>query len=327
ERDDAKRRLCSFQTWWGVFLKLCLQDCAGGREGAGRQGRGRPQELPKTWATEVKHWSESGVRHLRWLCAQRGAGKKAARAGRGRVCTDCSDEYTLSVKHRRGNAVRFNWRGPRYDCGCDTCNGDEVSAVKGTILAGTPTSLWMNKLSAFVMWCFDYSLGTLKDEEHMARKMDSGSIFADLLGGGPRKRPAAAKAAPKCRAKRSAKSRPAQAGVKKRPVMKRPARSRLPVARTRKVILQVDESFLNKGKLSKLAKNARPKKDKLWLWGAVVQGSPHLFFFKVLKSVEDAYDGKPRGKQELLENFKELSPPAGVVIVSDKWRGAIAAVK
>ncbi|CAK0791212.1 unnamed protein product [Prorocentrum cordatum] len=229
-----------------------------------------------------------------------------------------------------------------------TCNGDEVSAVKGTILAGTPTSLWMNKLDAFVMWCFDYSLGTLKGEvgvdahatverwiqtfeegveEHMARKMDSASIFADLLGGGPRKRPAAAKAAPKRRAKRSAKSRPAQAGVKKRPVMKRPARSRLPAARTRKVILQVDESFLNKGKLSKLAKNARPKKDKLWLWGAVVQGSPHLFFFKVLKSVEGAYDGKPRGKQELLENFKELSPPAGVVIVSDKWRGTIAAVK
>eukprot|EP00959_Pyramimonas_sp_CCMP1952_P160440 3355708-Pyramimonas_sp.AAC.1 len=109
--------------------------------------------------------------------------------------------------------------------------------------------------------------------------------------------------------------------------MKRPARPRPPVARARKVTLQVDESCLNKGKLSKLAKSARPKKDKPWLWGAVAQGSPHLFFFKVLASVEDAYDGKPRGKLELLENFKELSPPAGVAIASDKWRGAIAAAK
>ncbi|CAK0832927.1 unnamed protein product [Prorocentrum cordatum] len=223
ERDDAKRRLCSFQTWWSVFLKLCLQDCAGGREGAGRQGRRRPQELPKTWATEVKHWSESGVRHLRWL----------------RWCTE---------------------------------NGDEVG-----VDAHATVERWIQTLEEGV-------------EEHVARKMDSVSIFADLLGGGPRKHPAAAKAAPKRRAKRSAKSRPAQAGVKERPVMKRPARSRPPAARTRKAILQVDESFLSKGKLSKLAKNAR-------------------------------------GKQELSENFKELSPPAGVAIVSDKWRGTIAAVK
>ncbi|CAK0844951.1 unnamed protein product, partial [Prorocentrum cordatum] len=33
------------------------------------------------------------------------------------------------------------------------------------------------------------------------------------------------------------------------------------------------------------------------------------------------------GKKELLDNFKELSPPAGVIIVSDKWKGTIAAVK
>ncbi|CAK0869920.1 unnamed protein product, partial [Prorocentrum cordatum] len=276
ERGDAIRRLCSFQTWWSVFLKLCLQDCAGGREGAGRQGRGRPQELPNTLASEVKHWSESGVSAY-LFCQHFGM------VGKTHFCADSSDEYALSA----------------------------ASAVKGTILAGTPTSLWMNKPDAFATRCFDYNLGTLKSEvgvdahatverwiqsfeegveEHMARKMDSGSSFADLLGGGPRKRPAAAKAAPKRRAKRSAKSRPAQAGVKKRPVMKRPARSRPPAARTRKVTLQVDESFLDKGELSKLAKNAR-------------------------------------GKQELLENFKELSPPAGVAVVSDKWRGAIAAVK
>eukprot|EP00959_Pyramimonas_sp_CCMP1952_P025539 535872-Pyramimonas_sp.AAC.1 len=58
--------------------------------------------------------------------------------------------------------------------------------------------------------------------------------------------------------------------MKKLPVMKRPARSTPPAARTEKVILQ--------GKLSKLEKNARPKKGELWLWGAVVQGSPRLFF-------------------------------------------------
>ncbi|CAK0909945.1 unnamed protein product, partial [Prorocentrum cordatum] len=256
--------------------------------------------------------------------------------------------YTLSVKHRRGDAARFNWRRPRYDGGCDTCNGDEVSALGGTILAGTPASLWMSKLDSSVLWCLDYNLGTLKSElsvdahttverwiqtfeegveAHMATKMDASSAFADLLGSGPRKRPAAAKAAPKLRARRSAGSQPARAGVKKRSVMKRPARPTPPAARTAKVITQVDESFLNKGKLPKLAKNARPKKDKLWLWGAVDQGSPHRFFFKVLKSVGNAYDGKPRGKKELLDNFTELPPPAGVIIVSDKWKGTIAAAK
>ena len=28
--------------------------------------------------------------------------------GKTHFCTDCSDEYTLNVKHRRGDAVRFN---------------------------------------------------------------------------------------------------------------------------------------------------------------------------------------------------------------------------
>jgi hypothetical protein len=93
--------------------------------------------------------------------------------------------------------------------------------------------------------------------------------------------------------------------------------------------LQFDETFLNKGKLSKLAKKARPKKDKLWLWGITVQGHPHLFYFKVLKHVEDAFDGKPRGKEEILQILNELGIPEGMkaFLVSDSWRGTIAAVK
>eukprot|EP00959_Pyramimonas_sp_CCMP1952_P294876 6167223-Pyramimonas_sp.AAC.1 len=35
-----------------------------------------------------------------------------------------------------------------------------------------------------------------------------------------------------------------------------------------KFIVQADEVFLNKSKVSRLSPGTRPKKDKVWLWGA-----------------------------------------------------------
>ena len=61
----------------------------------------------------------------------------------------------------------------------------------------------------------------------------------------------------------------------------------------------------------------------------VVHGSSglDLFFFKVLKHPIDAYAGRPRGKQEILENLRELGAPKRTIICSDCWLGTIAAVK
>ena len=74
--------------------------------------------------------------------------------------------------------------------------------------------------------------------------------------------------------------------------VKKPSRSTRPARRTKKLICEVDESFLNKRKPGKLSKLGRPKKDQIWIWGAVVQGRPDLFMFRVLDHPMDAWNGK-----------------------------------
>ena len=81
-------------------------------------------------------------------------------------------------------------------------------------------------------------------------------------------------------------------------------------------ILVADESYLTKSKPGGLCKAGRPKKDQVWIWGAVRQGFMKTHFvFRVLKHPNDAYAGRPRGKE------------AGDIFVSDKWGGTLAAVK
>ena len=80
------------------------------------------------------------------------------------------------------------------------------------------------------------------------------------------------------------------------------------------------------GKKSRLAKQARPKKKQIWVGGAVVEDRPDLFYFQVLKFPEEAYDNKPRGKQELLECFQGMDLRKGDVLVTDGWKGTMAAV-
>ena len=36
--------------------------------------------------------------------------------------------------------------------------------IKGTILGGSPSSLWLKILDSFVMWCFEYPLGLMRTE-------------------------------------------------------------------------------------------------------------------------------------------------------------------
>ena len=64
------------------------------------------------------------------------------------------------------------------------------------------------------------------------------------------------------------------------------------------------------------------------MWGAVVDGSGGTdFTFRVLEHALDACDGKPRGASEMLTNLHLLDIRKGDTLVSDCWKGTIAAVK
>lgn len=129
---------------------------------------------------------------------------------------------------------------------------------------------------------------------------------------------------------RIAMRRPGGKGISKRRrhrgcVRKKPSMTKKP--RTSRLIIQIDESHLNKHKPSRLAKVARPSKDHVWVWGATVQGRPDLTFFKILEHPKDALEGRPRGKNEILKILHSLGIPSGAILASDEWAGTLAAVK
>jgi hypothetical protein len=92
------------------------------------------------------------------------------------------------------------------------------------------------------------------------------------------------------------------------------------------LVLQIDESHLNKKKPGKLSKEGRPQKDQVWIWGAVVQGSSSQFHFRVLDHPTDAFDGKPRGAKEILACLHTLNIPKRTILVTDGWKGTKAAI-
>ena len=70
-----------------------------------------------------------------------------------------------------------------------------------------------------------------------------------------------------------------------------------------------------------------PKADQIWVCGTVVEDHPDMFFFRVLDHAADAYDGKPRGKAEMQKCLEAVGMDKGMVLVTDKWKGTLAAVK
>ena len=130
--------------------------------------------------------------------------------------------------------------------------------------------------------------------------------------------------------------RPATRITKKRPAsslrvpVKKPASKAVLRAKPlrRRLVVQWDETSTNMTrKKSRLAKSARPKGDQIWVGGAVVEDHPEVFFFKVLEHPQDAFEGKPRGKWELLKAFEELGLEKNDIFVTDAWKGTIAAVQ
>ncbi|CAK0869782.1 unnamed protein product, partial [Prorocentrum cordatum] len=86
-----------------------------------------------------------------------------------------------------------------------------------------------------------------------------------------------------------------------------------------KLVVQVDEAHLNKKKPGALQRAARPQKDQVWVRGAARQGRPDIWFFRILDHPNDAFDGKPRGHQEMLTSFHLLGMRKGTILVNDSW--------
>ena len=89
--------------------------------------------------------------------------------------------------------------------------------------------------------------------------------------------------------------------------MKKPSRAVLRPAHLRnKIVIQMDETLTNATrKKSRLAKSAKPRRNHIWVAGAVVEDRPDLVFFRVLKHPADAFEGKPRGKKDMLDFIED----------------------
>jgi len=216
----------------------------------------------------------------------------------------------------------------------------------------------MDKLDCFIMWIKDRSRRVMVEElQHLDHKVIDGWVhhFQEVLSGWFEVKVAAglcplswtADDADQVTMKKpsaATSKKPAANGggssVKARPAVqcKRPAIKTLrmkPAARQkvrnhalRKRVLIADESYLNKNRPGKLSKHGRPKKDQIWIWGAVLQGSiRNHFIFRILKHPSDAINGRPRGHQEMVNNLQLLGLRPGDIFVSDKWRASLSALK
>ena len=279
-------------------------------------------------------------------------------------CPNCNRAFHLKQRLRKrrgqciddGQLVHYVWRN-RITSDCPTCGSGhfQPSAVAGTMLEQIATDRWMDSLECMVMWCNEYPRQIIISElghhiiqaidgwcetyqRHAAAMADNIVVFADLK-----------------REIRPYRTQPNQAkpqGIYKKPtirremckrpsrntygktqgtresMLKRPARAVLRSRRVRaKVVIQWDETLANASrKRSRLAKNARPKKDQIWIGGAVAEDHSDVFFFRVLKHPADAYDNRPRGRQELLNIFEDMGLERDDIFVSDCWKGTVAAV-
>ena len=140
----------------------------------------------------------------------------------------------------------------------------------------------------------------------MQQQLSLPRIHSRLVHGRPPLRASAANEQPIARAKALAKAR-AKAKAKARAKAKGKARAR--PARRQRLILEIDESFLNKRKRSRLSAGARPQTDRLWLWGMVAGGHPEVLMFRVLEHPDDAFNGRPRGNTEILKRLHLVDVP------------------
>ena len=275
----------------------------------------------------------------------------------------CGQQYVFGaqkVKSRaedpdeeaKGSTVLYYWRQQKKTP-CPICLNRKVSVVENTMFQGMATDHWMDFLDVVTMWCLEYPRAIMVDElNHLSPvtidawcdwcqgqvgKIPEDRIVLTTLKdtlqlhrtqsnqAKPRgkycKRPAASKAKAKAKAKAKTVKKPA---AKKKPsvAILRPRHLR------NKLVVQWDETLaLGSRKKSRLAKQARPKRNQLWIGGSVVEDHPDMFFFRVLEYPIDAYDGKPRGKMEMKICLESIGLDKDMILVTDKWKSTVAAIK
>ena len=126
--------------------------------------------------------------------------------------------------------------------------------------------------------------------------------------------------------RRPASKRPA-ASQKFNPKKQRKTKSPMNFYKKYKYVVEIDESHLNKQRSGALTKSARIQPDQVWVWEATVPGQPDRFVFRVLEHAKDAYDGKPRGQNEILQCLRILNLKPKTILVTVGWKATIAAVK
>ncbi|CAK0855516.1 unnamed protein product [Prorocentrum cordatum] len=188
--------------------------------------------------------------------------------------------------------------------------------TKSTLLADVKASSWLPFFGCLVMWAQEYP--HLKIVHELGRQHNVVGPWMEKFQDAAASYIADKISLPKLHGtfKKRDKAR-GKKGVKKTISKKKQAT----------FIVQADEVFHHKSKVSRLAPGTRPKKKQAWLRGAVVQGSPEHFVFRVLEHPEDALDGRPRGKEEMVTNFDTLGLREGMAVATDGWRATIAAVE
>ncbi|CAK0800059.1 unnamed protein product [Prorocentrum cordatum] len=223
-----------------------------------------------------------------------------------------SDKYTCpccggndyDVVHRKDRSA-WAWRCRDWSGTCDSRKPEShKSMTKGTVFEDVQCKSWMDFLDVMTMWLFDYPKLIMGGESGRHHCVIDVGFYAKS---GARVR-AVAKAA--------AVRRNAGVGLRKKSEIK-----------NYKIVVQVDEAHLNKRKPGRLVRAARPQKDQVWAWGATAQGRPDVWLFRVLDHPLDAFNGMPRGRDEMLTNMHLLGLKKGTVLVSDSWGATISAVK
>ena len=255
---------------------------------------------------------------------------------RDRRCPQCNPSFRLYYKMRL-----YKWRGPRYDEACHECDGKQYSAIALGFLQHMKPDLWMSKLDYFIMWIHEYPRQLMLRELHPLghKRMDPWLMeFQEAISNwfenqlnfgldGPIFQGLGKTSTSKSTSTRSNSNmkRPSSSSV----ICKKPCvTNTISKSKDKGRILIADETHLNKRKPSILAKYGRPQRDHIWLWGPVLQGHVNThFIFRILGHPEDAYDGKPRRRKEMMKNLGMLNLKKNDIFVSDKWQATVSAMK
>ena len=199
-------------------------------------------------------------------------------------CEECGTYYRLRVKRKADGphaSREWLWKAPRgVQYGCEACNGTSASLTKGTVLANVHANKFDEWLDVFCMWALDTPDAEIRKEvdavhrhtiRAWCRKLQATAgavvekllIFPDAHAALARRAYEVGMVMPGTRRTAAAK---AKARAKGKGVAKAKAKNGRQVRRKR-VVVQIDETYLNKERRTRLAVGARPRDNQIWLWG------------------------------------------------------------